>query len=330
MDAFESLISMMLRHQGYWTTTSFRVLLDKAEKREIGRASSPRWELDVVAYKGRGNEVLAVECKSFLDSRGVVFRGGAFEPAERYKLFTDPVLRTAVLRRLGMQLQESGACADSPSIRLCLASGKIARETNRTALKAHFDANGWLLFDETWVKERLADASRSGYENDVAFVVSKLLLRGIGEAPARSIDAGRTVLHRLKCDRSKFDVVVCGVRHEALPKRHAIYLAVKGLWLRGHRAIEIEAAHPLRRRHLFLDVAGEVNAAEFLRSADADARSRARLFEAKRWFCDQAELLVADGRTYALTNQWGTDSELFLQSLVNKFPDAGVAVTKRP
>src|SRR5262245_43986030 len=59
MDAFESLISMLLRHQGYWTTPSFKVELTKEEKRNIGRTSSPRWELDLVAYKGSTNEVLA-------------------------------------------------------------------------------------------------------------------------------------------------------------------------------------------------------------------------------------------------------------------------------
>ncbi len=80
MNAFESLVEMLLRRQGYWTRTCFKVELTADEKRAIGKHSSPRWELDVVAYKGQTNEVLAVECKSFLDSRGVMFRDGAFEP----------------------------------------------------------------------------------------------------------------------------------------------------------------------------------------------------------------------------------------------------------
>lgn len=188
MDAFEGLISMLLRHDGYWTTPSFKVDLTKEEKRRIRRASSPRWELDVVAYKGSTNEVLAVECKSFLDSTGVIFRNGTFEPERRYKLFTDDVLRSVVLERIAKQLQDTGACAPSPRVRLCLAAGKIARKSDRNGLLQHFASKGWLLFDLCWVRERLLKASQRGYENDVAFVVSKLLLRSDG-APAELADA---------------------------------------------------------------------------------------------------------------------------------------------
>jgi len=168
---------MILRREGYWTTSSFKVELTKEEKRQVDRHSTPRWEIDLLAYKGATNELLVVECKSFLDSTGVVFRNGAFEPPERYKLFSDSVLREVVLKRLAIQLQESGACAQSPVIRLALATGKIARKTDMEALKLHFQANGWLLFDSAWVQQKLASTMDAGYENEVALVVTKILLR---------------------------------------------------------------------------------------------------------------------------------------------------------
>jgi hypothetical protein len=177
MDAFESLISMLLRHDGYWTVPSFKVELTKSEKRKIGRFSSPRWEIDLVAYKGSTNEVLAVECKSFLDSRGVIFQYGEFCPPKRYKMFTDTVLRRAILNRLAKQLMETGACAKNPRITLCLAAGKMASGTDMEGLKRRFRAKGWTLFDDDWIRKQLAAASEKGYENDVAFIVSKLLLR---------------------------------------------------------------------------------------------------------------------------------------------------------
>jgi len=46
-------------------------LVHHITRREIGRPSSPRWELDIVAYSGRDNLLLVVECKSRLDSQGV-------------------------------------------------------------------------------------------------------------------------------------------------------------------------------------------------------------------------------------------------------------------
>ena len=71
MDAFEQLVSEILWMEGLWVRTSVKVLITKDEKRLIGRPSSPRWEIDIVAYSGRDNLLYAVECKSYLDSRGV-------------------------------------------------------------------------------------------------------------------------------------------------------------------------------------------------------------------------------------------------------------------
>lgn len=79
MDAFENVVASILERKGYWTRTSVKVALTKEEKVEIGRPSSPRWELDVVGYKGGDNRLVVLECKSFLNSPGVlakVFENG--------------------------------------------------------------------------------------------------------------------------------------------------------------------------------------------------------------------------------------------------------------
>jgi hypothetical protein len=177
MDSFESLISMLLRHNGYWTTLNFKVELTPEDKKKIRRPSCPRWDIDVLAYKGSTNEVLAVECKSYLDSHGVVFRAGHFSKTSRYKLFEDAVLRETVLDRLKVQLVKTHACGPDPTVTLGLAAGRIAGGSDRAALRAHFKDNGWRLFDPASIRRELKRASTRGYENDVAFVVSKLLLR---------------------------------------------------------------------------------------------------------------------------------------------------------
>lgn len=41
----------------------------------------------------------------------------------------------------------------------------------------HFAVHGWQLFDEDWVFPRLKMAASVGFENDVAHVVAKLILR---------------------------------------------------------------------------------------------------------------------------------------------------------
>jgi hypothetical protein len=182
MDAFESVVAMLLQREGYWTAASVKVTLTKEEKRRVGRHSSPRWEIDLVAYKGSTNQLLAVECKSFLDSVGVVFRSGKFDAPKRYKLFTKPELRQVVLNRLVAELQQSGACAPSPAVQLCLAAGKIAGKSDLEGMRTHFSVNGWRLFDEDWFQKGLSATAQAGYENDVAFVVAKILLRNRAHA----------------------------------------------------------------------------------------------------------------------------------------------------
>ncbi len=177
MDAFEAVVAMLLRRQGYWTFPCFKVELTKVEKRAIGRHSSPRWEIDLVAYKGATNELIAIECKSFLDSKGVIFQDGTFQPPKTYKLFTDPTLRKVVLGRLRKQLVALRSCRPRPRVRLALATGKIARTTNRSRMLAHFKAKGWILYDDNWIRSKLCELRDTGYEDNVAFVVAKLALR---------------------------------------------------------------------------------------------------------------------------------------------------------
>ena len=126
MDAFERVIEQLLRRQGYWTATSYKVELTRDDKAVIKKPSSPRWEIDIVAFKAAKNEVLAIECKSFFDSRGVMFVDGRLDPEERYKLFSDDALREVVLNRLAEQLLQRGACETRPKPVLALAAGKLA------------------------------------------------------------------------------------------------------------------------------------------------------------------------------------------------------------
>ena len=181
MDAFEQVVSEILWMEGYWVRTSVKVDLTKEEKVRIGRPSSPRWELDIVGYRGGDNTLRVAECKSYLDSRGVALRafdGTDAKFAERFKLFSDPNLRAVVFERLRKQLADCGACAPDARVQLCLACGRIATNTDREGLHKYFAEKGWDLWDEKWLKEKLQLMSDRGYENQVSAVVAKLLLRG--------------------------------------------------------------------------------------------------------------------------------------------------------
>lgn len=182
MDSFEHVVASILQRQGYWAQTSVKVELTKEEKKAIGKPSSPRWELDVVGYKGVSNELLIVECKSYLDSYGVrasAFDGTDAKGAKRYKLFVEKKLRDVVFSRLIAQLVGRGFCAPKPVVRLCLAAGKIYGDENN--LIQHFKKNKWMLWTPSYLRDELAALRDSGYENSTAAVVVKLLLRGAVE-----------------------------------------------------------------------------------------------------------------------------------------------------
>jgi len=177
MNAFEQIVAMLLHRQGYWVQTSYKVELTRQDKRRMGLPSSPRWEIDVLAYRSVGNLVLAIECKSFLNSPGVkypAFAGQTVKGPDRYKLFTRPKVRKTVLARLAAQLHDRKLARANPKVQLCLAAGHIYKGDEQL-IRKHCARNGWRLFAPDWIAEKLSSLSDSAYENEVATVAAKLV-----------------------------------------------------------------------------------------------------------------------------------------------------------
>lgn len=154
--------------------------LTKEQKRRIGKPSLPRPEIDLIAYRGATNDLLLIECKSYLDSAGVAvsaFDGSNRGFAKRFKLFHDENWRSIVEHRLVQQLEDTGMCAAAPRVTWVLAAGKIASPEARAALELHFAERGWQLWDVEWIASRLERIARGAYENDVVSIVAKLLER---------------------------------------------------------------------------------------------------------------------------------------------------------
>ncbi|HSV58140.1 MAG TPA: hypothetical protein VLJ19_04510 [Variovorax sp.] len=178
MSSFEQLIKGMLEEDGFWVRSSYKVNLTASEKQKIGRPTSPRWEIDLLAYRGSTNEILVVECKSYLDSAGVTYKSLCEEGrySGRYKLFTEPVLRKVVCDRIRKQLVEEQAVRPRPSITLCLAAGNIRSDEEHRKIAVVFARRNWRLFDRHWMFDKLQSAADGGYEVNVATAVSKLIL----------------------------------------------------------------------------------------------------------------------------------------------------------
>lgn len=180
MDAFESIVAGLLWEEGFWTSIGYKVNLPKETKVRLEKPSLPRPEIDILAYRAKNNSLLWVECKSYMDSTGVkvsAFNGDDLKGAERYKVFTWPAYREAVTQALITQLTDEGRVLSEPNVNYCLVTGKIASDKDRKDLHEHFRGNGWILYDENWVKQHLERLAEKGYENDVAVQVAKLFMR---------------------------------------------------------------------------------------------------------------------------------------------------------
>src|SRR5437660_3394538 len=142
MDAFEAIVATILEYDGYWVRPNLKISnLSKGHKERLAKPSLPRPEVDVVAYKAAPNELLVVECKSYLDSGGVrhcFFDGSDNKYARLYKIFNDEDLRSLVLRRVVEQLVAAGTIRQEPRVRLCLVAGRIYSEKDRALLTRHF------------------------------------------------------------------------------------------------------------------------------------------------------------------------------------------------
>lgn len=179
MHAFEQIVARLLEAEGYWTRVGFYVDLTKDEKREAGKPSMPRPQIDVIAFNPKANELLLIECKSFLDSRGVMlsgFHGKADTEKDVYKLFNRIRLRTIVTRAIVRQLRRDGLVTGRPHVRLGLVAGKVY-SNDEAALRDLFAARGWIFIGPREVAEKLRTFAERGYEDDVATIVTKILER---------------------------------------------------------------------------------------------------------------------------------------------------------
>jgi hypothetical protein len=180
MNAFEEIVAGLLRQDGCWTIVGYKVNLSKKGKVELGKPSLPRPEIDILSYKAGENLLLWVECKSYLDSRGVsitAFTGEDERGAQRYKVFNLPEYRRIVTEELIKQVVTSQMVLPNPIVKYCLVAGRIATETDRIKLHQYFEKQSWLLYDDSWIKQQLIKASTGSYEDDIATIVAKLFAR---------------------------------------------------------------------------------------------------------------------------------------------------------
>jgi hypothetical protein len=179
VDYFEEVACKILEEDGYWIRRSFKVDLTKNEKARIGKPSTPRPEIDILAFDYKRNLVILVEAKSYLDSLGVKYESisACHDISEgRYKLFTCKSYREVVIARLREQLIGLGMAKSGTTFTLGLVAGRV-QQSKDSEIEALFKENGWVFWSPAEVRERVAGLATIGYENHPAVITAKILLR---------------------------------------------------------------------------------------------------------------------------------------------------------
>jgi hypothetical protein len=72
---------------------------------------------------------------------------------------------------------------------------------------------------------------------------------------------------------------------------------------------------------------GDLDGDPFVAAVTEESRAEGRVFDPSRFFCADEDLIRSDGRTYALTNQWGVGTFAAIEALLRAFPDRGISCT---
>ena len=181
MNAFEDIVRLYLEEKGYWVRQSVKVNISKEDKIKLKKPSMPRPEIDIVALNAKENELLLIEVKSFLDSYGVHYEGVSGKDrrdAERYKLFTDSLLRETITKSLFKEYLKQGLINKETNINYALAAGKIHSKWDEEKIDEYFSQNGWKLFSPNNIKDKIRELAEKGWEDNPITITAKLILRG--------------------------------------------------------------------------------------------------------------------------------------------------------
>jgi hypothetical protein len=141
--------------------------------------------------------------------------------------------------------------------------------------------------------------------------------------------ANKTSSDTTSRDTSRYDVTVYGVTLANEAKRNGMFHAVKSLCDHGAKAEKIIELVHWRAKSIFFIADGEYSSSEeFLKRAQEKMAAQGRTFDPGRFFCDDGQLIIQDGKTFAFTKMWGNRWKEALKVLNEYYPDANIVVTK--
>jgi len=129
-------------------------------------------------------------------------------------------------------------------------------------------------------------------------------------------------------DFTRFDICIGDEEYKAMWKRNAIFRICKFLCEKGVNPNEITKLFEWRPNRVWFAVDGILTATEFDKRALDQVSSDGPSFDHRRWFCDEGELVHANSKTYAFSNQWGGKNWYRAMNLLKeKYPQYEILFT---
>ena len=128
-------------------------------------------------------------------------------------------------------------------------------------------------------------------------------------------------------DFSKFTLSISGRDYPGLNKRNLMRQLVNELIKGGITPEEIADIISWRKGNLFVNFDGSLDEEKFseqLMTLDTGGKYP----KTKRYFCKQDELIWIEGKTYALTNQWGQRTLEAVDLLSTKYPKMNIGIER--
>lgn len=129
-------------------------------------------------------------------------------------------------------------------------------------------------------------------------------------------------------DYTRFNISLGDQELTGIAKRPAVYKIVRYLCDSGITPEEIKNVADYRPNHLFKCVPGKVSSVEFVKKMENIRMQEGKRFDKSRYFCSDEELILCNGSTYALWNQWGKPTYEVIQKIINAFPNKQITCTK--
>ncbi len=128
-------------------------------------------------------------------------------------------------------------------------------------------------------------------------------------------------------DFSKFTLMIGGQEYPRMNKRNLMHQIVSTVIQTGVKPDEITSLISWRKGNLFISFNGELDEEKFAEQL-MKLDTGGKLPKTKRYFCKQDELFVMDGKTYAMTNQWGLRTLEAVDLLKAKYPDLKINIKR--